>query len=85
MKNNPYINDQTLCWDCANATGNCRWSEKLKPVKGWTAEKTLKHSSYGSGQVLIESFIVRECPEFVRDCYGHGTKRIKECKASDGN
>ena len=67
-----HVNDiQTLCWDCANATGKCPWSEELIPVKGWTAVPT-KHKS-----TVQSSFIVFECPLFERDAYRYGLKRYR--------
>jgi hypothetical protein len=49
--------DYTLCWDCANACGNCRWSSKLKPVKGWRAKKSTK---------IEGSYMVRQCPKYKK-------------------
>lgn len=63
----------TLCWDCAKATGGCRWSDQLQPVDGWDAELTKSNTIYSS-------YIVDACPEFTRD-------RIKKQKleATHGN
>lgn len=69
----------TLCWDCARACGYCSWSSRLKPVKGWVAEKTSKET-HGS---ISSSYIVYECPDFVRDAVGHGLKRYKEGEISE--
>lgn len=60
----------SLCWDCSKATGQCTWSKRLVPVKGWKATeipptKTKPYSAY----------IVEECPAFERDAYQNGTKR----------
>ena len=60
----------TICWDCKRAIGECRWSSSLKPVKGWTAEKT--KSKCGG-----DSYVVIDCPEFIRDAYNMGLKRYK--------
>lgn len=63
----------TLCWDCANACGNCSWSSvPPTPVSGWIAtptgaKKTSTDKSSGS-------FIVRQCPRFVRDAVNSGMK-----------
>lgn len=62
----------TLCWDCKNATGNCSWSENLKPVNGWKAERTHIHSTD------IDSYMVYECPKFVRDAIYGGQRKYKE-------
>ena len=57
----------TLCWDCANSTNDgCNWSHNLEPVEGWVAEK---------GK---EGYIVMECPEFIRNSYNFGMKRLKK-------
>ena len=64
---------QSLCWDCAKATGGCSWSNYLKPVEGWNAVPTKRATYYGTYQ----SNIVLDCPEFERDAYGHGMKRYK--------
>lgn len=64
--------ERTICWDCRNSTtGGCRWSRKLKPVKGWVAEEKCIKDGIG------RSFLVRECPEFVRDSWGGGTYRTE--------
>ena len=67
------IGQYTLCWDCANATGNCRWSDELKPVKGWKAIPTVKDNN---GKPM-KSCIVVECPQFKRDAYENGLKRYR--------
>lgn len=69
---NQYQNyaNHTLCWDCKNATGDCNWSRSLIPVRGWKATPT-----YNKCQT---SYIVRECPEFVRDAQGGGLKRYRK-------
>ena len=64
---NPYVSTSTLCWNCANATGNCSWSENLIPVNGWKAIYVEKDKA--------DSYIVLECPEFKRDAYEYGTLR----------
>ena len=51
---------KALCWDCANATGNCPWSAELKPFEG---QKFLYTQS---GKT------VRRCPKFERDSYEGG-------------
>lgn len=72
--------ERTLCWDCrCSTTGECRWSRKLKPVKGWVAEEKCIKDGIG------RSFLVRECPEFVRNSWGGGTYRteIEYLKATE--
>ena len=72
---------QTLCWDCANATGGCSWADRYDhtPVKGWTAiQTTLRCHSPSSHAETTNSFIVIDCPEFIRDAEGYGARRIWE-------
>ena len=58
-----YKKDQ-LCWDCKKACGGCNWSDKLKPVKGWTAEERIIKSN---GEPSIHTYKIIKCPEFDRD------------------
>ena len=66
---------QTLCWNCANATGGCSWSEygTFQPVEGWTAERRDIRNKFGED---IESYIVIDCPEFIRDAQAGGSVRV---------
>ena len=53
-----------LCEKCGKAAGTmgwCSWSRHLKPVKGWTAEKS--EIKFKSGH----SYHISACPEFVSD------------------
>lgn len=59
----------TLCWECANATGNCSWSSKLVPVEGWVAKPVKKKDG-------LDSFCVYICPKFERDAYDMGLTRV---------
>lgn len=60
----------TLCWDCARAkTDHCSWFKGFKPVKGWDATPTDNKE--------FKSYIVHECPEFIRDAYSGGTRKTK--------
>ena len=63
----------TLCWDCKNATGNCCWSSYGKPVPGWTAQKLQKSSAKP-----YETYVIEECPQFIRDAIGGGLKKYTE-------
>lgn len=56
---------ETLCWTCRKACGgyDCPWAAKLKPVKGWTAEETVR--SY-KGDTEIRSYQVIKCPLYER-------------------
>ena len=57
--------NSTLCWNCEKATGGCSWSRDFTPVEGWKAKPT-KIKEDG-GKTIIDSFIVKKCPEFVAD------------------
>lgn len=58
----------TLCWACGNACGGCEWSALGKPVKGWTAKKTLIRNMDCAAHVRYEhSYKVIACPKFVND------------------
>lgn len=69
----------TLCWDCARAIGprekRCSWSNDFKPVKGWDADFTVVHAG-NAGETT--SYLVRSCPEFVRDAWDGGARRKEE-------
>ena len=65
----------TLCWDCAKACGGCRWSKKLKPVPGWTAEH-FEAVLYSNGYIKRDTYIVTACPEFERDALKGGEIRL---------
>ncbi len=59
--------EYTLCWDCENSVKKgCKWAKKFKPIDGWTAEETNK------------GYLVRDCPEFIRDSWGKGQYRTVE-------
>ena len=64
----------TLCWDCAKAVGGCSWSDhdRHTPVDGWTAEERYLRIDCKGGCM---TYVVRECPEFVRDGTGGGVNR----------
>jgi hypothetical protein len=56
---------ETLCWECARATGGCSWSREFIPVKGWKAKKTkIKDERYYR---YYSSYLVLKCPLFVPD------------------
>lgn len=62
---------QSLCWSCANAVPDkcgkrgCAWSRHFKPVEGWDAQETRMYSGK-EGKYSVQSYCVRQCPEFVR-------------------
>ena len=61
----------TICWECKNATGGCSWTQSFIPVTGWKAT-IIKPTSTKP----YSTYIVEECPEFERDAYDGGIKRI---------
>lgn len=71
----------TKCWDCALATGSvdiddagrgCPWARRLRPVPGWEATETKIRFST---KMRASSFIVHECPLFIRDSFNGGMSR----------
>lgn len=70
--------EHTLCWNCANACGNCSWSGydkaakrvRFQPVEGWVAipQKILVNRERNGKRVrqYETSYIVINCPEFRR-------------------
>ena len=68
------INQGTICWNCANATGGCSWADKLVPVEGWTAEEVRKE--------CLHTYQVYACPLFVQDAMNFGLYRLpkEECE-----
>ncbi len=65
----------TLCWDCRKACGGCSWSSypDYEPVAGWTAIGTKIRMN---SNVYAQSYIVIACPEFDRDGYDGGARRV---------
>lgn len=74
--------NETLCWYCEKACGNCSWSKNFTPVEGWKADPT-------KVQETIDSFVVHECPKFELMKYiiaklgrpGFTNREIKEAVA----
>ena len=58
--------NETLCWTCQNACGNCSWSRSLVPVEGWVAKKIKIKGNFYAGEI-IDSFVIRSCPEYRED------------------
>lgn len=55
--------DYQLCWSCERACGGCEWSREFKPVKGWTAEKTVIEDN---GE-HCETYKIIKCPKYICD------------------
>lgn len=73
-----YTGSKQLCWDCAKATNSgCSWSDDFTPVEGWTARK-LEGRVYHGGQTIDETYLILDCPEFVRNSYGFGQYRMNK-------
>ena len=50
------MSENQLCWECKRACGECPWSARLRPIKGWVARKE-KNGSYE----------ISQCPLFLPD------------------
>lgn len=71
----PKVTD-TLCWECSRSGNECSWLRDFTPVKGWKAtrydyitiyKKTMKNvKRTGKGYCITDSYIVEECPLFVK-------------------
>lgn len=69
----PPFNASTLCDLCSKACGLCEWSEygNMRPVPGWEAIRNDISSGRVDGStVVIESYIVLDCPKFCPDSNG---------------
>lgn len=52
----------SLCWCCRKSVRQeCSWAKDFVPIKGWNAVKTIKNPD---GLYPIESYNVKDCPEF---------------------
>ena len=58
---------EALCWRCAKACGGCSWSHDYVPVEGWEATRRDLTVQDGNGPRMVESYLVRKCPEFTPD------------------
>jgi hypothetical protein len=55
------------CWNCQNACTGCDWIDFQKPIDGWTAEKITIANNSNCVPAIIDSYIVKDCPNFRRD------------------
>lgn len=53
----------SICGGCWRPCGGCSWSRDSKPVDGWTAVP----ATITSNTLHPDTFIVLECPQFVRE------------------
>lgn len=74
----PYVKE-TKCWSCQNACGDCSWSNhwEHKPVEGWTAIPVQLRLNRGE---YAETYIVKECPEYIPDPPRKNDKNRDETK-----
>lgn len=54
------------CWTCTKFYNGCSWSRDFTPVKGWKADAVTIREK---GHEDIESYIVKECPEYEKDSF----------------
>lgn len=69
------------CFDCYHAKdGTCAWVYDKKPISGWTAKRITLVNYNGENIVSkLESYIVKDCPNFKRD-----NKRINSAIIAKG-
>lgn len=60
-RNKKYSKNEQPCWTCKKACGGCRWSDKLKPVKGWVAIKVKRKDD--TGEKNLTGYKIISCPE----------------------
>ena len=65
----------TLCWSCARFCGQCSWSARFEPVKGWKARKDILGRQYGDEMV---TYTVEKCPLYDKDSEDQGLTRIQK-------
>ena len=53
--------NESPCWTCQNACGNCSWSKNFKPVEGWDALPIIIKDSEGD----IRSYKIKICPKYI--------------------
>lgn len=61
-RNKKYSKNEQPCWTCKKACGGCRWSDELKPVKGWDAVKVKRKDD--SGEKNLFGYKIISCPEY---------------------
>ena len=65
--NDPFeCSDHTneCCMHCWNGAGGCEWSNALKPVPGWRAEKVAINMT-GRGSEENFSYKIHFCPKYI--------------------
>lgn len=62
---------ETICWTCRRAVGRCSWSAgNFVPVDGWRAVQTRRVDTDRKRIIIISSYLVIECPEYLPDREG---------------
>lgn len=67
---------EQLCWTCERSCGGengCEWSNYLRPVPGWTAERVVKKD----GIQYVQTYHIDECPKYIND--GQNRRKYVEC------
>lgn len=59
--------NDSLCWYCQNACGNCSWSRTLKPVEGWEVNIIDIQHKANNKTYITQSYKVINCPEYIPD------------------
>ena len=54
-----------LCMNCVNGAGGCEWSDHLRPVPGWKAEK-VDDSSRAEKIKDIQGYRIFDCPKYEK-------------------
>lgn len=68
----------SICWTCLRSRPipgiGCSWSMRFIPVTGWVAESTFINSTRKSGEIVIDSYCVCECPLYIKEQDVRGDK-----------
>lgn len=82
-----------ICFDCQNACGGCSWTEinpdtkrpRFEPVPGWTAKQVLLNIGRSpAGIVVVETYHVTKCPQFIPDVPRKGdTRQLSEQQSKE--
>lgn len=74
---------QTKCWKCKN-TAKCEWA-KGNPVPNWNAVPTkIKEATIRGVPVLVDSYLVLDCPKFQRLDKETNTEKIARLAEEKG-
>lgn len=61
--------DETMCWTCIRDGRTCPWLRDETPVKGWTADPTVKsyYNTRLKQVVTYDSFMIHACPLYIKE------------------